>query len=239
MTQFLHRKSIPFLCLAFLVTGTGYARSQGAGKMMSVHSDRSQVNGQVRGQITSEKGEALPGVTVLVKGTTVGTATDASGRYELNVPDNATLVISFIGYNTQEVAVGNRSTVNVSLILDSKALEEVVVVGYGTVRKSDLTGSVSSIKGSAVREFPVVSVDQALQGRAAGVQVSQASAAPGGGLSVRVRGSNSINSGSEPLYVIDGFPIYPDNAAFGTGGNRQSANALASLNPNDIESIEV
>ena len=239
MTCFFRRKSIPFFCLALLVTGTGYARSQEKGRIISTAPSRSQVNGPVKGQISSEKGEPLPGVTVLIKGTTTGTATDASGRYALNAPDNATLVISFIGYNTQEVVVGNRSTIDVALVPDSKALEEVVVVGYGTVRKSDLTGSVSSIKGSAVREFPVVSVDQALQGRAAGVQVSQSSAAPGGGLSVRVRGSNSINSGSEPLYVIDGFPMYPDNNAFGTGGNRRPANAMASLNPNDIESIEV
>ncbi|MBA4057095.1 MAG: TonB-dependent receptor, partial [Marivirga sp.] len=122
---------------------------------------------------------------------------------------------------------------------DVQSLEEVVVVGYGTVKKSDLTGSVSSVKGDAFKDMPVTSVDQALQGRAAGVQVTQSSAAPGGGLSVRVRGANSLISGSEPLYVIDGLPIYPDNNNYGTGADRQAKNALAALNPNDIESIEV
>ncbi|CAN5269045.1 TonB-dependent receptor [soil metagenome] len=113
------------------------------------------------------------------------------------------------------------------------------MVGYGTVKKSDLTGSVSTIKADAIKEMPVVSVDQAIQSRAPGVQVTQSSAAPGGGISIRVRGANSINSGSEPLYVIDGFPMYPDNAAMGTSGNRQSSNAMATINPNEIESIEI
>ena len=208
-----------------------------------------QINAvSVSGKVQDESGEPLPGVNVLVKGTSVGTVTDLEGTYQLDVPDeNATLVFSFIGYNSVEIVVGQQSVINVTMQVNVQALEEVIVVGYGTVRKSDLTGSVASIKGDAVKEFPVTSVDQALQARAPGVLVKQTSSAPGGGVSVRIRGSNSINSGSEPLYVIDGFPIYPDNTAFGTTrnastggvGNRSPGNSMASLNPNDIESIEI
>lgn len=196
---------------------------------------------QVSGRVTTEQDEPLPGVNVLVKGTTQGTTTDANGRFTLAVPDRneAVLTFSFIGYANQEIAIGNRTEIDVQLQEDVRNLQEVVVVGYGTVKKSDLTGSVSSIKADAFKDMPLISVDQALQARAPGVNVTQTSSAPGGGLSVRVRGANSLISGSEPLYVIDGLPIYPDNGSFGTGANRQAGNALASLNPNDIESIEV
>lgn len=195
---------------------------------------------QVSGTVTTKQREPLPGVNVIVKGTARGTTTDSNGKYSLEVAgNNAVLTFSFIGYATQEAVVGNKTVVDVVLEEDVQSLDEVVVVGYGTVKKSDLTGSVSSVKGDAFKDMPVTSVDQALQGRAAGVQVTQSSAAPGGGLSVRVRGANSLISGSEPLYVIDGLPIYPDNESYGTDGDRQATNALAALNPNDIESIEV
>jgi TonB-dependent starch-binding outer membrane protein SusC len=196
---------------------------------------------QVSGKVTAKQGDPLPGVNVVVKETAQGTTTDANGTYrlEVNSANNVILNFSFIGYANQEVAVGNRTTIDIVLQEDVQSLEEVVVVGYGTVRKSDLTGSVSSVKSDAYRDMPLTSVEQGLQARAAGVQVTQSSSAPGGGLSVRVRGANSLISGSEPLYVIDGLPIYPDNNSFGTGADRQSKNALASLNPNDIESIEV
>ena len=195
------------------------------------------VNGTVRDQ---EDNSGLPGVNVLVKGSTTGTVTDIEGKYSITVPSGAdTLTFSSVGYQTVEEEINGRSTVNVDLTPDLQSLSEVVVVGYGTVKKSDLTGSVASIKGESVKEFPVASVDQAIQARAPGVQVTQASAAPGGGVSVRIRGSNSVNSGSEPLYVIDGFPIYPDNGAYGVGGSRQPTNIMSTINPNDIESIEV
>lgn len=195
---------------------------------------------QVSGTVTTKQGERLPGVNVIVKGTAKGTTTDAAGKYSLEVTDNnSVLTFSFIGFTNLDVVVGNRAVVDISMEEDVRSLEEVVVVGYGTVKKSDLTGSVSSVKGDAFKDMPVISVDQALQGRAAGVQVTQSSAAPGGGLSVRVRGANSLISGSEPLYVIDGLPIYPDNDSYGTGADRRAKNALTALNPNDIESIEV
>ncbi|MBL0745513.1 SusC/RagA family TonB-linked outer membrane protein [Chryseolinea lacunae] len=192
------------------------------------------------GKVTTTQGDPLPGVNVIVKGTAQGTSTDSQGKFQIEVPQrDAVLTFSFIGFKNQEVTVGNRSTIDVTLEEDIQSLEEVVIVGYGTVKKTDLTGSVSSIKSDAFKDMPVTSVEQGLQARAPGVQVTQSSSAPGGGLSVRVRGANSLISGSEPLYVIDGLPIYPDNASYGTGGDRQSKNALASLNPADIESIEV
>lgn len=194
---------------------------------------------QVSGTVKTSQGDPLPGVNVIIKGTAQGTTTDGSGVFRIEVPSDATLTFSFIGYSNTDVTVGNRTTLDVVLEEDITSLEEVIVVGYGTVKKSDLTGSVSSIKADAFKDMPVTSLDQAMQGRAAGVQITQSSAAPGGGLSVRVRGANSLISGSEPLYVIDGLPIYPDNSSFGTGGDRQSQNALAGLNPNDVESIEV
>jgi len=193
----------------------------------------------VSGKVTTTQGDPLPGVSVIVKGTAQGTTTDAQGQFRIDAPADAVLTFSFIGYKNQELTVGNRTTVDVSLEEDVKSLEEVVIVGYGTVKKSDLTGSVATVKSDAFKDMPVTSIEQGLQARAAGVQVTQSSSAPGGGLSVRVRGANSLISGSEPLYVIDGLPIYPDNTAYGTGADRQAKNALASLNPNDIESIEV
>ncbi|MGV3599757.1 MAG: SusC/RagA family TonB-linked outer membrane protein [Dyadobacter fermentans] len=194
----------------------------------------------VKGKVVDENNAGLPGVSVIIKGTQKGTTTDQEGAFALDVIEqNAVLVFSFVGYKPQEVTVGGQTNLSVVMQPDNQALEEVVVVGYGSVRKSDLTGSVASIKGDAIREMPVTSVDQAIQSRAPGVQVTQTSGAPGGGISIRVRGANSINSGSEPLYVIDGFPIYPDNGALGTSGNRQPTNAMATINPNEIESIEI
>ncbi len=220
---------------AFATAPQPYERKGGAAREIRM-ADRI-----IKGKVTDEQGEALPGVNVVLKGTQTGTITGATGDYELNLGNTTggALVFSFVGYSSQEVTIASRTIVNVQLGTDNRALEEVVVVGYGTVRKSDLTGSVATIKSDALKEMPITSVDQAIQSRVPGVQVTQTSAAPGGGISIRVRGANSINSGSEPLYVIDGFPMYPDNDAIGVGGNRRSANAMATINPNEIESIEI
>lgn len=202
----------------------------------------------VSGTITSgEDGEPLPGVTVLVKGTTAGTITDVDGNYKLGVPDDATLSISFVGFKTSEVAVSGRSQVDVSLELDVSQLEEVVVVGYGTQRKSDLTGAISSLDGDALMQSVNTSLDQGLQGRVAGLQVTQNSGQPGGAVSIRIRGTTSLTQSSEPLYVIDGIQVGGSAQGItgfdwqgGSGGQQAAAsNPMASINPNDIESIEV
>ena len=190
---------------------------------------------RITGRVTSETGEALPGVSVVVKSTSRGTTTDAQGRYQLSIPNEATtLVYSFVGYVSQEQLVQNRSVIDIQLVPDTKSLNEVVVVGYGQVKKSDLTGAVATVPVEEIRKVAVTSLDQALQGRAAGVQITQNSGAPGGSTSIRIRGGNSIQGDNEPLYVIDGIPFKNDGASSGS-----SFNVLSTLNPSDIESISV
>lgn len=181
---------------------------------------------EVSGKVTSmEDGESLPGVSITVSGTSMGVVSDADGMYKISIPDgaNSTLVFSFIGFRTEKVSVGGRSVIDVQLVSDVQFLSEVVVVGYGTQKKRDLTGSVASVSSKDFEGMPVRSIDQALQGRSAGVQVTSNSGAPGGGVSVRIRGATSPNN-NEPLYVVDGFPV--------TGG-------LNYINPNDVESVEI
>ncbi|WP_164851302.1 TonB-dependent receptor [Larkinella soli] len=178
----------------------------------------------VDGKVTGENGEALPGVSIQIKGTTRGTSTGADGTFRLTVPDeNATLVFSFIGYLPEEVAVGNRSTFNISLKPDIKSLQEIVVVGYGTVKKADLTGAVSTISSKDFQNTITTNVGQALQGRSTGVQVTQNTGRPGDNPIVRVRGVGTTGN-SNPLYVIDG--VITD------GG-------IANMNPDDIETMTV
>ncbi|MGB3781067.1 MAG: TonB-dependent receptor [Tunicatimonas sp.] len=186
--------------------------------------------------IDSSTGEGLPGVNVVEKGTSNGTITDVSGLYNLVVGDGATLVFSSVGYLTQEVAVSNRAVVDLTLTEDVKALEEVVVVGYGTKTKRELTGAISSIGSEAISEQTVTGIDQAMAGRLAGVQIVQNSATPGGGTSVRIRGVGTPGV-NEPLYVIDGVPVFPDNSRKVNGGG--AGNVLNTINPGDVASIEV
>ena len=198
----------------------------------------------VTGRVTSQNGEGIPSTTVIVKGTTTGTASDADGNYTLGVPSaSSVLVFSSVGFNSKEATVGQRTTINVTLTDNVNALNDVVVVGYGTVRKSDVTGSVASVKQSELTPGAIVNVQQALQGRAAGVQVYQKSGEPGGAISVKIRGASSITAGNDPLYVIDGMPVNNDAPITGSGpgsvANVNPRNPLNSLNPNDIESIEV
>ncbi len=190
----------------------------------------------ISGKVTSaEDGNPLPGVNVVVKGTTVGTATGTDGTYKLQVPANAeSLIFSFVGFLNQEVQIGNRSTVDVVLQVDQKILSEVVVTGYSTENKREITGAISSVKGDVIENLPMQSFDRAIQGRAAGVLVQAANGVPGGAIRVRIRGVTSISAGNEPLYIVDGVQL--NNA-----GNTDfvSSNPLAFLNPNDIESIEI
>lgn len=183
----------------------------------------------VSGLVTdAETGQPLPGVNITVKDTNLGTATDTDGRYRIELPGdtpgNAVLVFTFMGYLSTEIPLNNQSTVNAALQPDVVGLEEVVVIGYGTQKKSDLTGSISQVKAEEINAYPSASVLNSLSGRAAGVQVLQGSSAPGSGPSIRIRGQNSIQGGNEPLYVVDGFPI---------------RNTPTLLNNSDIESIEI
>ncbi len=172
----------------------------------------------------------LVGVTVRIKDKTIGTITNSEGIYSLEVEKGQTLVFSFTGYKTREIKIEGQRNVDVTLEEDAKFIEEVVIVGYGTMKRSDLTGAVVSVSAEDIKKTTATTLDQVLQGRAAGVQVTQNSGAPGGGISVNIRGINSL-SGNEPLYVVDGVAI-----GGYTGGN---SNALSSINPSDIASIEV
>ena len=199
----------------------------------------------VSGTVKDDTGETIPGATILELNSSNGVVTDIDGNFSISVSGSeAVLRISFLGYETQEITVGARSVIDVTLATDLQELEEVVVVGYGTVRKSDLTGAVSSVELSEneAREFSTV--DQILQGRAAGVQVTQNAGSPGSGISVRIRGTNSLRGNNEPLYVVDGVIISSAgedvNPAGGVGNSGQEVqNGLNGLNPRDIESIEV
>jgi TonB-dependent starch-binding outer membrane protein SusC len=190
----------------------------------------------VSGRVTSsDDNSGLPGVSVQVKGTTRGTTTDAQGNYKINTPANARLVFSFIGYKPQEVAVGNQTQLIIKLENDAENLSEVVVVGYGAaVSKKEATGATANVKGEVIENLPLQSFDRALQGRAAGVQITSSNGTPGGAVQVRIRGVGSISAGNEPLYVVDGVQLNNRN----DGGN-VSNNPLAFLNPNDIESIDI
>ncbi|WP_375582630.1 carboxypeptidase-like regulatory domain-containing protein [Cyclobacterium xiamenense] len=159
----------------------------------------------VTGTVTDENGEALPGVTVFIPGTSFGTVTDVDGKYSLSVPEGSRLLFSFIGYASKEIEVGNSAILDIILQADVTALDEVVVVGYGTFRKRDMTGSVSSVSSESVSKVPTPNVDQALQGMASGVFVTSVNGSPGAQSTIRVRGGNSINAGNEPLWVVDGF----------------------------------
>src|SRR5690625_1773486 len=182
--------------------------------------------------VDSQTEEAMPGVNVSVKGTTTGIATDAEGTYSLKVPSlQDTLVISFVGYQTQEVPINGRSEVNVALQQEAISGEELVVVGYGTQRSEELSGSVSSVSSTEIQDIPVTGADQKLSGQMAGVQVSQVTGSPGGGTVIRIRGSGSIAAGYDPLFVIDGFPVSNDY--------NHSVYPLANINPADIESMTV
>lgn len=189
--------------------------------------------------ISGEDNLPIPGASVLVKGTTVGVATDLDGKFSINVPsDRNVLVVSFVGLTTQEVTIGNQSIISVTLRPDMKSLQEVIVVGYGEMTKREVTGAISSVSSEDIKNLPVAGIDQAIQGRAAGVLVSSASGTPGGAISINVRGTASISASNEPLYVVDGMPVYSGNtSSVGRGG--QTTNVLSQINPNDIESIEV
>ncbi len=194
----------------------------------------------VSGIVSNSNGNGLPGVNVIVKGTTTGVVSDIDGSFKLDVPDeNAILVFSSVGWVSQEVVVGNNSMINVTMTEDTQFLEGVVVVGYGTQKRRNLTGSIASISNDKLKEMPLSNFSEAITGQLPGVQVQQTTGAPGGALNIRVRGTGSLNAGNEPLYVIDGYPISNNAGLVSAEVRNQNINPLTSLNPNDIESIEV
>lgn len=163
---------------------------------------------EVKGKVTNESGDPLAGASIVVKNSNTGTQTDADGLFTIDAPANAILLISFVGYETKEIPVkNNNETLSITLTAQENKASEIVVIGYGTARKKDVTGSVSQVKAADIRSFPTTNIIQALSGRAAGVQVMQNNGSPGGSISVRIRGTNSIYGGNEPLYVVDGFPV--------------------------------
>ncbi|WP_258048943.1 TonB-dependent receptor [Hymenobacter sp. NBH84] len=185
------------------------------------------VDQTITGRVTDDQGQPLPGATVVVKGTTIGTGTDGDGRFSLVVPtanQGGTLLISSIGFTSQEFPLGSRTTFDVRMVTDTKALEEVVVVGYGTQKRSDVTGSVVSVPQDRLEKLPVSNVAQALQGAVAGVQITGGSSVPGNQPSIRIRGVRSITANADPYLIVDGVP-FPGN--------------LNDINPNNIASIEI
>ena len=200
-----------------------------------------QQNRKITGTVNDTFGP-IAGANIIQKGTTNGTTTDVNGNYSIEVPENAVLQISFIGYIQQDIAVKGKSIIDVLLKEDTQALEEVVVVGYGTMKKKDLTGAVASVKMDDAPVGTVSTISHALAGKAAGLQVSAVSAQPGGGTNFRIRGAASVNASNDPLIIIDGFPIStPNEDKIKTGkySSGTTDNILASIKPNDIESIEV
>ena len=202
--------------LAVCLWGTGDVRAQSASRSMTV-----------TGKVVDQNGAAVTGASVVVVGTTKGTTTGADGAFSLTgVASDARLAVNFIGYKTQTVEVGGRTSFNIVLVEEATAVDEVVVVGYGQVKKSDLTGSVASVKAEKLTDIPANSIDGLSQGRVAGVQVVNSSQDPGASSTVRIRGNSSLNGSNAPLVVIDGFP-------WGDAGD------LKQINPQDIVSMEV
>ncbi|MFD3000677.1 SusC/RagA family TonB-linked outer membrane protein [Pontibacter toksunensis] len=209
MRHALLKKTKFLLTLLFVFTATLGAFSQGF---------------SVAGRVVDENGTGLPGVTVVLKGTSTATPTDTEGNYQLSVPNgDGTLTFSFIGYRPQDVPIKGRSTVNVSLAPDQQALEEVVVIGYGTAKRQDLTGAVTSMAAKEIEKIPVSNIAEAMTGRMAGVQVTTTDGAPGAEIVIRVRGGGSVTQDNSPLYIVDGFPV-------------SSINDIA---PADIASIDI
>jgi TonB-linked SusC/RagA family outer membrane protein len=199
------------------------------------------------GTVKDETGLPLPGVSVVVMGTTIGTITDANGQFKLSVPGDAkTLIFSFIGMKSQEIPITRKTIFSVVMEEVSIGLEEVVAIGYGTIRKSDLTGSVAKVTNERSAETTNSSMEQMLQGKAAGVQIIQNTGAPGEGMTFLVRGANSMSGNNQPLVVLDGYPLESGDAATSIGSSATfftadapAGNALAGINPNDIESVEI
>lgn len=218
------KSTLPIILFSMFPGIASIAATESATSDNPLVSTVTQQNKKVSGIVYDTNGDPAIGANVIVKGTTNGTITDMDGKYTLEVPANAILQISYIGYNTQEIPVGNKTTINVNLKEDTQALDEVVVVAYGTQKARSVTGAMSKLDASELSDMPVSQIGEKLQGKFSGVQINQANGEPNGGLVIRVRGAASINGGNEPLVVIDGFP---------------TTSGLASISPDEIENITV
>lgn len=213
------RKIIPLLMMLFLFSQIAFTQSR-----------------PISGKVSDEKGEPIPGASVTIRGTNIGASTNNDGSFSLNAPSTAkTLLISAIGFTEESVEIGNRTVVNVTLRISSSNLDEIVVLGYGTTKRSDITGNIATVKADAVQDKPVQTFDQALAGQAAGVQVTTGSGVLNSAPVFRIRGTNSISLSSYPLIIIDGIPSFTGDYS----STQAAANPLASINPEDIESIEI
>ena len=209
--------SVFFLLCGFLLTSAGQQKT-------------------VTGTVTaSEDNLGIPGVTVQVKGTTLGVVTDNDGKYSIQASEGQILVYRFTGQKTQEITVGAGNIYDIVMLPDLLNLEEVIVVAYGVQKREASTGSVGEVKSSEIKNIPETSIEKMLTGKVAGVQVTSTSGQPGASSEIRIRGISSINAGTDPLYVIDGIPVMSGNQSYFTN----TGNALASLNPNDVESMTI
>jgi TonB-linked SusC/RagA family outer membrane protein len=211
------------LLLKFFILIIGLGQGFGQAKVIS-------------GKLTSsDEGTPLPGVNIVIKGSVNGTTTDAEGKYSLSASPGDVLIVSFIGYSTKEVVVGNQSVIDIVLSPDVKQLNEVVVVGYGTQEKRDLTGNIASVSSAQLQNVPVASIEQGLQGKASGVFIESQNGKLGQGIKMRIRGASSLSASNQPLYVIDGIPITSESQS----SNGAETNPLADLNFNDVASVEI
>lgn len=241
------KKDLPFpglksttfgMALAFLLVANAWGvpkttlmNERGAPVGISANDGSLRADVTITGTVLDVSGEPLPGVTVSVPGTTVGTVTDLDGRYSITVPEGSALAFSFIGFETQTIDIGGRSVINITMDEELSSLDEVVVIGYGTQERRDISTSISSVSSEDLKDRPSSNFAQSLQGKMAGVRITNNNTAPGGGSNIVIRGVSSINASNSPLIVIDGFPI--------KDGYNKTENPLNSINPADIESIEV
>ncbi len=207
-----------------------------------------EIQNKLKGVILDELGMPLPGATVQVRGIGIGVVTDFDGNFEIDLANNSVIIVSYVGYKTQNINVAGKTIITVNMVQDASALDEIIVVGYGTLAKKRVTGAVSSISAETIVSIPVISAENSLIGQVAGVQVQETSGEPGSSPSIRVRGSGSISAGNDPLFVVDGIPISKNLSTLGIqgdlarrGGTFQAppVNPLATINPNDIASIEI
>jgi TonB-linked SusC/RagA family outer membrane protein len=196
---------------------------------------------KVSGKVTDAgSGESLPGVNVIIKGTTTGVITNLDGFYSIEVPNsNSELNFSFVGYEPATVRVNGQSTLDIKLEVKATQLDEMVVVGYGVVHKSDLTGSVAKVRNEDLRQTTNTDITSSLQSRVSGVMIQSNEGSPGAGMSIQIRGASSVNASSQPLYVIDGFPVEMESLGINTGIDGPQPSALSNIDPNNIESIEI